>query len=49
MPPICYENKTLFDMISYTANMPHSSDARQWKETLNEYKNGLRQQNQFGY
>lgn len=22
MPPICYENKTLFDMISYTANMP---------------------------
>ena len=20
MPPICYENKTLFDMISYTAN-----------------------------
>ena len=49
MPPICYENKTLFDMISYTANMPQSSDARQWTETLNEYKSGLRHQKKFGY
>lgn len=49
MPPICYESKSLFDMISQTANMPHSSDARQWKETLNDYKSGLRNQKQFGY
>lgn len=49
MPPICYESKSLFDMISYTANMPHSSDARQWKETLNDYKSGLRSKKQFGY
>ena len=49
MPPICYESKSLFDMISYTANMPESSDARQWTETLNDYKSGLRNKKQFGY
>lgn len=49
MPPICYESKSLFDMISYTANMPQSSDARQWKDTLNDYKSGLRSKKQFGY
>ena len=42
LPPICYESKSLFDMISQTANLPQSSDARQWKETLNDYKSGLR-------
>ena len=49
IPPICYESKSLFDLISYTANMPESSDARQWKEILEEYKNGMRNHDQFGY
>jgi len=38
MPPICYESKSLFDMISQTANLPKSSESRQWVEALSDYK-----------
>lgn len=49
MPPICYESKSLFDMISQTANLPKSSESRQWIEALSDYKQGIRTKNQFGY
>jgi len=49
IPPIGYEDKSLFDLISSAAAQPRRSEGRQWEQILADYKEGLRNENQSGY